>query len=624
MSTRTGSPNGNAMRQRIDRLEEMVKRLVTERGKIYSSSSNAVCTPGSSEPETGPAASAAAPETHEVGVGKTVMDGIHSVYLGGNDWDVINDIKRTCSQDQDEDEIDFSCNPVSSHTVDGASLLFSQAKPIERIEILSTLPHKPEVDRLISQFFNHQTFPITVPPILHAPTFMNEYTEHWRDPSRTSFMWLGLLFSILGITMLAYHQYGEPTEYEGMAESLFQLYRIRTAQCLLSGDIAKCLPYTVETLRFNATAELNRKDDNRRGLWMMTGVVVRAAINMGYHREPSLSSGISVIQAEYRRRIWLSVTSMDDMASFLGGFPRMMSAVYSDTKEPHNLLDSELSQHTTSLPPSRPLTEETPMTYLIIKARLFRVLGRVADFHSAPTLGSYDTVLDIDQALHEIYQNFPPHMKVEPGSDNIRRLQSNGNFSNYSLMCTYHKGMCTLHRKFMAKARVTNRFMLSRNRCITSALALLEFQQGLDPSFYKMSLTRQLLRLPAMILFLELELRRNASEVDMSPDSSVLLQVLEKSCARWEELIHVYDEARRVHGLLVGMLSTFNSGSDTKPIAAEAPLPDKSLDHLGPGSQFDASDGRFLFEKDLCDMDFDWATWDSFIEESGYETGPIY
>ncbi|KAK6083227.1 fungal specific transcription factor domain-containing protein [Seiridium cupressi] len=401
-----GSTNGNAMRQRIDRLEEMVKKLVTERGKMYSSSSDAVYTPESSEPETGPAASAAAPETHEVGVGKTVMDGIHSVYLGGNDWDVINEIKRTCSQDQDEDEVGFSFNPASSHTVDGASLLFSQAKPIERIEILSTLPHKPEVDRLISQFFNHETFPITVPPILHAPTFMNEYDEHWRDPSRTSFMWLGLLFSILGITMLAYHQYGEPTESEGMAESLFQLYRIRTAQCLLSGDIAKCLPYTVETLRFNATAELNRKDDNRRGLWMMTGVVVRAAINMGYHREPSLSSGISVIQAEYRRRIWLSVTSMDDMASLLGGFPRMMSAVYSDTKEPHNLLDSELSQHTTSLPPSRPLTEETPMTYLIIKTRMFRVLGRVPDFHSAPSLGSYDTVLDIDQALHEIYQNF--------------------------------------------------------------------------------------------------------------------------------------------------------------------------------------------------------------------------
>jgi hypothetical protein len=71
-----------------------------------------------------------------------------------------------------------------------------------------------------------------------------------------------LLFSILGITMLSYHQFDEPPEYEGISESLFQLYRQRTAQCLIIGDIAKCLPYTLETLRLNASAELNRKDDN--------------------------------------------------------------------------------------------------------------------------------------------------------------------------------------------------------------------------------------------------------------------------------------------------------------------------------------------------------------------------
>ena len=138
--------------------------------------------------------------------------------------------------------------------------------------------------------------------------------------------------------MLAFHQYGETPEYEGISESLFQLYRIRTAQCLLSGDIAKFLPYTVETLRFNATAELNRKDDNRRGLGIMTGVIVRAAINMGYHRDPSQSPA-TCLQAEYRRRIWLSVISMDDMTFFIGGFPRMMPALHSDTMEPRNLHD---------------------------------------------------------------------------------------------------------------------------------------------------------------------------------------------------------------------------------------------------------------------------------------------
>lgn len=120
----------------------------------------------------------------------------------------------------------------------------------------------------------------TYSAILHGPTLIRELNDHWEDPSRANFIWLGLLFAVLGIAMLAYHQHGEPLEYEGLSDSLFRLYRTRTAQCLLRGDISRCLPYTVETLRLNALAELNRKDDSRRALYITTGVIVRAAINM--------------------------------------------------------------------------------------------------------------------------------------------------------------------------------------------------------------------------------------------------------------------------------------------------------------------------------------------------------
>jgi hypothetical protein len=265
---------------------------------------------------------------------------------------------------------------------------------------------------------------------------------------------------------------------------------MRTAQCLLSGDIAKCLPYTLETLRFNATAELNRKDNNRRGLWIMSGVIVRTAINMGYHRDPSQSTGISVLQAEYRRRTWLSVTSMDDTVSFRAGFPRMITAIYSDTTEPRNLHDWELSEDTTALPPSRPLTEQTPVTYLIVKGRLFRALGRVADFNHTPSLEPYETVLEIDQAVRDAYENSPTYMKVALPGDISHPVQPEGYFSNLSLLCMYHRGICNLHRKFLAKGRVDGRFEYSRDRCISSALALLALQDGFNSSFYKFYQTR--------------------------------------------------------------------------------------------------------------------------------------
>jgi hypothetical protein len=408
--------------------------------------------------------------------------------------------------------------------------------------------------------------------------------------------------------MLSYHQFNEPPEYEGISESLFQLYRLRTAQCLIIGDIAKCLPYTLETLRFNATAELGRKDDNSRGLWIMTGVIVRAAINMGYHRDPSQSPSISILQAEYRRRVWLSVVGMDDMASFIVGFPRMMPTTYSDTMEPCNLHDWELSDETTVLPPSRPLTEPTPATYLIVKGRLFRALSRITDFNNAPSLGSYSTVREIDNALYEAYQNFPPHMKVLGGRGNLNSFDKKTAFSNLQLQSMYCQGMFTLHRKFIAKGRLDPQYNLSRDRCISSALALLDYQHILEPSWYEFSRTRQMLALAAMVLFLELEHRRKGPGVDTSSDSGILLQALEKSCALWNNAKSSCDEARRVYQILAGMLSSLQTVAGTSFSQTQTPEPRFELPGLS--SQFQPINGSISLEKDLFamsnEMDIDW------------------
>lgn len=433
--------------------------------------------------------------------------------------------------------------------------------------------------------------------------------------------------------MLSYHQFNEPPEYEGISESLFQLYRQRTAQCLLIGDIAKCLPYTLETLRFNATAELNRRDDSSRGLWIMTGVIVRTAINMGYHRDPSQSPSLSILQAEYRRRVWQSVMSMDDVASFIVGFPRMMSSIYSDTLEPRNLHDWELSDDTTVLPPSRPLTESTQATYLIVKGRLFRALGRVTDFNSALSVVSYDTVLEIDKSLYEAYQNFPPFMKVRGNKRDLNLPYDKYYVSSLQLESMYHKGMCILHRRFIAKGTFDSRYNRSRERCISSALGLLYYQHTLEPFWYKFSQTRQMLTLAAMILFLELEHRRRGLGIGAFSESDVLLQALEESCALWKAATAFCDEASRVYQILADMLSSFQPVAETSSSQTQTSEP--AFDFFGIGSG-----GGFSWEKDVMsnDMNIDWvsllsiptshyplitklrqATWDAFIEGASAE-----
>ncbi|KAK9244248.1 hypothetical protein V1506DRAFT_541930 [Lipomyces tetrasporus] len=601
----------DSMQRRIDNLEDLVKRLIVQ---------------GQAGLPTNVASQHLnAPDVASVAdTGSTVIDGVHSVYKAADDWhnvlQEINKLKETWCQTQD-DQTDHG--PLSYTEADGSSLLFGQVKQIERAEILATLPHKPEVDKLISQFFNSTTFTLSVPPILHEPTFMREYNEHWRDPSQTNMIWLGLLFSILGIVMFSYHQWEEPPEYEGISESLFQLYRLRTAQCLSIGDIAKCLPYTIETLRFNATAELNRQDDNSRSLWILTGVIVRAAINMGYHRDPSQLPSLSVLQSEYRRRVWNAVTQMDDLASFLVGFPRMMAAIYSDTKEPRNIHDWELSEETTVLPPSRPITEPTSSTYVIVKGRIAHALGRITDFNNLPGLGSYDTVLNLDKSLYEAYQNIPPHIKVFHGEGESKLFNSQSGIPGVQLESLYHKGMCTLHRKFLAKARVDPQYKLSHDRCLSSALAILDYQYLLEPSWYKFSGVRQMLAFAAMILFLELEHGRRGPDLLNTPfDGATLVHALENSCALWREARGSCEQAYGVYQILTGMLSGFQTPSAGSSYSQS---PDAPFEIPGLSPQFQpVSMENDMFRMLNDEIDIDWATWASFIEEASFANGILY
>ena len=51
-------------------------------------------------------------------------------------------------------------------------------------------------------------------------------------------MWIELLFSILSLIMLSFYLNDEEhPEYEGTSQSLYELYRLRTAQCFMMGDI---------------------------------------------------------------------------------------------------------------------------------------------------------------------------------------------------------------------------------------------------------------------------------------------------------------------------------------------------------------------------------------------------
>lgn len=137
-------------------------------------------------------------------------------------------------------------------------------------------------------------------------------------------------------------------------------------------------------------------------------------MRMGYHRDPKMFPNISPFHAEMRRRVWTYVRLSDLLLSFQVGLPGMIRSADSDTEIPRNLYDDDFDEDCKELPPSRPYNEPTPISYLVIKARLSYAFGRVIEHTSSVQSGSYDVVLEIDAELRQARDLIPEHLQIPP------------------------------------------------------------------------------------------------------------------------------------------------------------------------------------------------------------------
>lgn len=454
-------------------------------------------------------------------------------------------------------------------------------------------------------------------------------------------MWLGLLFSMLTLVMLSYHiLLDEPPEYEGVSESLFELYRLRTAQCLMLGDITKCAPFTIETLIFNSMAEQATRHDSGASVWLMFGVINRVALQMGYQRlvtsitnkqantysacsDPSQYKEISLFQGEMRRRIWFFVIGIDALTSFQAGLPSMNGSLKYDTLEPRSLHNSELYEGMTELPLSRPRGEQTPVAYMLAKGTVVRVIGEIGDFLNSLDTYSYDTVLKLDAELLRSHSELPPFLQFS----SLGNRKDNESYifnGTVQLELLYHQGMCVLHRKFLAKGRFDQKYARSRLQSVKSALALLSLQNLLyrdatlpdgrlrfTRHWYRFTCTNETFILAAMILCLDLKHRKVEASVRNNiidtDQLETILSALRGSREIWGHAKGIASEsaadAWKVHRVLTCMLWNSDRWTTTSRLPGPEPVA-QDTGELFPNGSVDTME----FTDDPFDLNIDWVS----------------
>jgi hypothetical protein len=306
-----------------------------------------------------------------------------------------------------------------------------------------------------------------------------------------------------------------------------------------------------------------------------------------------------------RRRVWAFVQGLDTLMAFLVGLPSSIRALDSDTQAPRNLYLWELSEDMTSLPPSRPNTEHTPVLYLLCKRHLLTAMAEIVHYLSSSKSYSNSRVLELDSALQEAYTQIPPHLLFHPHPYHLDNDSSSLYDMKTQLHFLYNQGMCILHRKFLSQPQ-------SRERCIQSALKLLALQQNLyeyakakgekvKRHWYRVSYVTHEFILAAMILVMDL---RRRDEDENVPQRGEILDSLFKACIVWKAARDHSAMAMKVYTVLSNMLQSLSvvESAGIEPIST---LPVESVFDAGqfvvpPGEEENIDFGT--------EMDIDWVS----------------
>jgi hypothetical protein len=252
-------------------------------------------------------------------------------------------------------------------------------------------------------------------------------------------------------------------------------YRTLTIHCLVAGDYLRPSRYTIETLILHFGVDQSVNVDASTGSWILIGVIIRIALRMGLHRDPSHWPHIRPLQAELRRRLWITLYQMDFFTSTQVGLPRIIKDSQCDTRPPAHLLDHDIGFEHDEIPPERPLTEPTPLLYIIQRNAIIKVAAEIYDATEAgpPSLA---TSAALNAKLERAVDAIPASLKytsLETSlADNPITI-----LHQMVLDILIHKAVYLLHRRRFVKGAARGESAESNNLCIEAALAILGHQQ---------------------------------------------------------------------------------------------------------------------------------------------------
>jgi hypothetical protein len=391
---------------------------------------------------------------------------------------------------------------------------------------------------------------------------------------------MGLLFAVMTLAAFSTIHAGDASlDTVESPRELMSSYQSCCIQCLILSNYTKPGLHTIQALCIYLEGEFLIGTAEEVQSYLLVGNIVRLALRMGLHRDPTKVGGnISPFQSEMRRRIWHHLIQIDLLASFHIGLPGTVPAIDSDTLSPRNLRDEDFGDNTTDLPPSRPESEITPMSYALCKSRLCRVAGKIVTQANLLSLPAYDEVMKLDVHLRQAYDMVPPFFQTNSSELSLFEAPST-TIKRFNISMLFQKSRCMLHRKFMMSGKDHPEFTYSKTVAIDASMQLLHCQAMIHEAvipggplaqdrWFLSSITLHDFLLAAMIVYMSILQSYREGRGDFQTDTASekrrrMIKALKKSHAIWNASWLVPNESKRAAAVLAGMLKKVNNEHDS-------------------------------------------------------------
>ncbi|KAK7746106.1 hypothetical protein SLS62_009566 [Diatrype stigma] len=376
---------------------------------------------------------------------------------------------------------DFSSG-LSRKALAGSTHSFrDEGGPFSQIwDLLGLLPRKKStVDRLAECFLRELNWAIDA---VHAASFRDKYETFWSrkfgfdDFATIDLRWLALLFIVLAYGVLL----DCPKESNNRNDNNHKEVQLELQETSLRFYWAARRAIVIAPTFYGESPDLVRAGVlvtryliySRRvpESWLTTSFAMRMAQAQGMHIDGERWR-LPRQKTETRRRLWSHLYTLDKTIALAIGRPFAIVDQQCLVKQASNVWLDDMNEDEAATAPEQPLTDPTLSLCSKLSHELAVVVGKIQERCFGLFTVSYDTVLTLDREITEWEKRLPPYFRLDDPD-----LSKDGPlpflvWHRLYIHSMYHFARVTLHRPYLLRQSITNRYRHSHDVCIASACA---------------------------------------------------------------------------------------------------------------------------------------------------------